>query len=73
MRPLSLAGLLLLAAGLYVALHGVSYSSHRSDLRVGDFRASLEEQRVIPAWMGWAGAGLGLALVVAGMRSRRGA
>lgn len=73
MRPLSVAGLLLMAAGLFVALRGVSYSSSRSDLHVGDFRASLEERRMIPPWVGWTGAGLGLVLVVAGLRSRRGA
>jgi hypothetical protein len=72
MRPLSIAGLLLLAAGLFVALKGVSYSTSQSNLRVGDFRASLEERRMIPPWIGWTGAGLGLVLVVAGLRSRRG-
>lgn len=66
MRPLSIAGLLLLAAGLFVALRGVSYRSSRSDLRVGDFQASLEERRTIPPWVGWVGAGLGLVLVVRG-------
>lgn len=72
MRPQSIAGLLLLVAGLFVALRGVSYRSSRSDIRVGDFQASLEERRTIPPWVGWAGAGLGLALVVGGLRSRRG-
>lgn len=73
MRPLSIAGLLLVAAGLFVALRGVSYSSSRSDLRVGEFRASLEERRTIPPWIGWTGAALGVVLIVAGFRSRRGA
>lgn len=73
MRPLSLAGLVLLAAGLFVALRGVSYSSHRSDIQVGEFHASLEERRTLPPWIGWTGAALGVALVVAGLRSRRGA
>jgi len=73
MRPLSVAGLLLLAAGLFVALRGVSYSSSRSDLHVGDFRASLEGRRMIPPWVGWTSTGLGLVLVLAGLRSRRGA
>ncbi|HSD31898.1 MAG TPA: hypothetical protein VLB49_08315 [Gemmatimonadales bacterium] len=72
MRPQSIAGLLLLVAGLFVALRGVSYRSSRSDIRVGDFQASLEERRTIPPWVGWAGAGLGLVLVVGGLRSRRG-
>ena len=70
MRHLSIAGLLLLAAGLFVALRGVSYRSSRSDVRVGDFQASLEERRSIPPWVGWVGAGLGLVLVLGG-RSRR--
>ena len=73
MRPLSIAGLLLVAAGLFVALRGVTYSSSRSDLQVGDLRASLEERRTIPPWIGWTGAALGVVLIVAGFRSRRGA
>jgi hypothetical protein len=71
MRALSLAGLLLVAAGLFVAVRGVSYSSRRSDIRVGDFRASLEERRTIPPWIGWTGAALGVVLVVAALRRRR--
>ena len=71
MRPLTIVGLVLIVAGLFVGFRGVNYRSDRSVLRVGEFEASVEERRAVPAWAGWAGAVVGLVLVGAGLRSRR--
>jgi len=71
MRPLTIVGLVLIVAGLFVGLRGVNYRSDRSVLRVGEFEAAVEERRAVPAWVGWTGAALGLGLVVAGLRSGR--
>ena len=71
MRPLTIAGVVLIAAGLFVSLRGVNYGSDRSVLRVGEFEASVEERRAIPTWVGWTGAGLGLVLVLASLRKGR--
>jgi len=73
MRRLTIIGVILIIAGLFVALRGVSYRSHRSDVRVGDFQAYVEERRAIPPWIGWCAAAIGLTLVAADVRPRRGA
>jgi hypothetical protein len=73
MRRLTIVGVVLIIAGMFVALRGVTYRSQRSDLKVGDFQASLEERRAIPSWIGWGVAAIGLALVAADIRPRRGA
>jgi hypothetical protein len=71
MRRLHLIGTILIIAGLFAALRGITYRSRHNDLRVGDFQASLDERQTIPPWIGWVAAGTGLVLVVADMRLRR--
>jgi hypothetical protein len=68
-----IAGLVLVGLGAYVVLQGVSYGSHRSVMRLGDFQASVEEQRAIPTWAGGLAIVGGVVLVGAGLRRRRGA
>lgn len=70
MRPLIVLGILLIAAGGFVLFHGASYRTDRSVLQVGEFRASVEEERAIPPWVGGAAAAVGLGLVLAGVRRR---
>jgi len=69
-----IVGIVLAGLGAFILLRGVSYGSQRSVLRVGDdFRASVEERRAIPTWVGGVAIVGGLLLVGAGMRGRRGA
>lgn len=68
---LVLLGILLIAVGGYVILRGLNYTSERSVIRVGDFEASMEEKRPVPAWAGGLVVVAGLALVVAGGRRRQ--
>jgi drug/metabolite transporter (DMT)-like permease len=56
-RTQLIAGIVLICLGAFVVFQGVSYSSHRSVMRMGDFHASVDEQRAIPTWAG------GLAIV----------
>ena len=70
MRPLSLVGLVLVAAGAFVLLRGLSFTSRKSVLEVGDFRASMEERRDVPAWVGVLAVAGGVVLLVAGSRRR---
>jgi hypothetical protein len=70
MRPLAIAGLLLLVFGGYVLLRGVSFASQKSVLAVGDFQASVEERREVPAWAGALSVAGGIVLLVAGSRRR---
>lgn len=74
MKPLAIAGILLIVLGAFIVLRGLSYGSQRSVLSVGDVQVTAEAERAIPAWVG-AGAIVGGVLLVAGagVRSRRGA
>jgi drug/metabolite transporter (DMT)-like permease len=74
MKPLAIAGILLIVLGAFIVFKGLSYGSQRSVLRVGDVEVTAEGERAIPPWVG-AGAIVGGVLLVAGagVRSRRGA
>jgi hypothetical protein len=64
-------GIIFIALGGYVILQGVSFTSQRSVLRVGDLEASVEEKQPVPGWVGGVAVVAGLALVVAGGRRKR--
>jgi hypothetical protein len=68
MRPTTIAGILLLALGAFILFRGLSYTSNRSVLKVGEFQASVEERRTVPAWAGGLIAVAGIGLLVAGRR-----
>jgi uncharacterized membrane protein len=57
MRSLTLIGILLTALGGFILFRGLTYSSQRTVLKLGDFEATLEEKHAVPARLG------GLALV----------
>ena len=71
MRILIVLGILLIALGGYMILQGVSFTSERSVLRVGELEASLEERKSVPGWVGGVVVVAGLALVIAGGRRGR--
>lgn len=68
MRPLTLAGMVLVAAGLFVTLRGASYRTDRSVFKVGEFEATVQEERRIPAWAGAVVVIGGVLLILAGRR-----
>jgi hypothetical protein len=70
MRPLSIVGILLLAIGAFIVFRGATYKSRDEVLRVGDLKASVEEKRAVPTWVGGAAIVAGLVLVAAGMKRR---
>jgi hypothetical protein len=72
MKPQVILGIVLVGLGAFVVLRGLSYGSGRSVVRVGDFQASVEEQRAIPTWVGGIAVVGGLLLVGAGLVKRRG-
>jgi hypothetical protein len=71
MKPQVILGIVLVALGAFIVLRGLSYGSGRSVVRVGDFQASVEEQRAIPVWVGGVALVGGLLLVGVGFGSRR--
>jgi hypothetical protein len=70
MKSSAIVGILLIIAGAFVLIRGLSYTSQRSVLKVGDLKASVEEKHAIPAWVGGLAIVGGLALVLAGTRRR---
>jgi hypothetical protein len=70
MRPLSLVGLALVAVGGFILLRGLSFTSQKSVLKVGDFQASVEEHRTVPPWIGGLALAGGIVLLAAGTRRR---
>lgn len=70
MRPLTLAGLVLLVLGGFVVLRGLRYTSQKSVIKVGDFQATMEEHRTVPTWIGAVALAGGIVLLVAGSRRR---
>jgi hypothetical protein len=70
MRPLSLLGIVLLAVGAFIVFRGLTYKDRDEVLRVGDVKASVEQERAIPTWVGGAALVAGVVLLAAGMRRR---
>ena len=68
MRPLSLVGLVLVAVGGFILLRGLSFTSQKSVLKVGDFQATVEEHRTVPPWIGGLVLAGGVMLLVGGRR-----
>ncbi len=70
MRPLTLAGIALVAVGLIVAVRGASYRTDRSVFKVGEIEATIQQERAIPPWAGAAGVIVGVLLILADRRRR---
>jgi len=73
MKPQLLLGIVIAGLGAFIVLRGFNYGSQRSVVRVGDFQASVQEERAVPTWVGGVAIVGGLLLVGAGLRGRRGA
>ena len=70
MRAALTAGLILIAAGLFLILRPVHYPSDRSVVKLGNFQAKVEEDRTVPEWVGGIVLGAGVVLLGAGLFKR---
>ena len=70
MRQLILVGVVVLGLGAFVLIRGLSFSSRRDVIKVGDFKVTATEQQFVPPWVGVAAMVAGAVLVVAGARKR---
>lgn len=68
MRVSLVLGILLVAAGTFVAARGFSYTSRESVLKVGQFEATVQEKRTISPWFGVGAIATGLVIILAGRR-----
>ena len=71
MKLAVIAGILLIAAGIYIAAGQASYQSNKEVLKIGGLEASVKETHVVPAWAGVIGIVAGGGLVFVGLRRPR--
>jgi hypothetical protein len=70
MRPSFVVGVVLLVLGAFVLFRGLSYTSKRDVVKVGDLKASVDEQHTVPAWVGGLALAAGLGLIIVGVSKR---
>ena len=70
MKGLTLAGILVAAVGIVILVRGLSYKSSNTVLEVGGLKASVEERRSVPTWIGVVAIVGGLVMVGAGARKK---
>ena len=70
MKPLVLVGVLLAALGGFILIRGLTYTKDKSVLEIGGLKASVEERRSIPTWVGVVGLVAGVGLILGGARTR---
>ena len=70
MKPLVLVGILLAALGGFIVVRGLTYTKDKSVLEIAGLKASVEEKRSIPAWVGIVGLVAGVGMIVAGAGKR---
>lgn len=70
MKGLTLAGILVAAVGVFILVRGLTYKSSDTVLEVGGLKASVEERRTVPTWVGIVAIAGGLVMVGAGARKK---
>jgi uncharacterized membrane protein len=68
MRIWRFIGVVLIAIGILILVRGWSYTSERGVLQLGEFKASVEERRTVPPWIGGVVIVAGVLLVITGRR-----
>jgi hypothetical protein len=68
MRPMTIVGALLIAAGLFVVINGASFTENKTVLKAGPLEANVKKQESVPPWVGGAAIVAGIAFVLVGMR-----
>lgn len=70
MKGLVLAGILVVGLGIYILVRGLSVTTSDTLVEVGGLKASVEEKRAVPSWVGVAAIVGGLVLAAAGARKK---
>ena len=69
MRPLAIAGvILIIAGGIVLALRGFSYTKKRDSVQMGPIGMSVDEKGFVPPIVGAAAVAVGVVLVIAARR-----
>lgn len=63
MKASLIAGLILVAAGIYLILRPPHYSSEQSVVKLGGFEATVQQEKTLPGWAGGVVLGAGVVLL----------
>ncbi|HET9950410.1 MAG TPA: hypothetical protein VFS09_01320 [Candidatus Eisenbacteria bacterium] len=72
MKLYRVLGLVLIVAGVFVLWKRPTYATRQDVVRIGDFKASVDERQAVPAWLGVGGVAAGAILLLVGDRRRDG-
>ena len=70
MRIRQILGVTLIVAGVLVLWKRPTYPTRQDVVKIGEFKASVDRQEAVPLWVGAAGVGAGIVLLLAGARRR---
>ena len=70
MKASLIAGLVLIAAGIFLILRPPHYASEQSVFKLGDIEAKMQQDRTLPGWVGGVVLGAGIVLLGAGLTKR---
>ena len=70
MRPVQIAGLVLIAIGVWFIVRPPSYSSDDKVFKLGNIEAQMRREHSLPGWVGGVAMGAGVVLVVVGLKKR---
>lgn len=70
MKVSLIAGLVLIAVGIFLIVRPPNYSSEQSVIKLGDLEARMQQERPLPGWVGGAVLGAGVVLLGAGLLKR---
>lgn len=71
MKAAAIAGIVLIALGIYVIAGQARYKSDKEVLKIGGLAASVTESRAVPPWAGALAIAVGGVLVFAGWRGKK--
>jgi hypothetical protein len=68
---LIIAGILLIAVGVAAFTGNLNFTKDKEVLKIGEFSATVKQEKTVPQWIGGIGALVGLGLVAAGAMGKR--
>ena len=70
MKATLIAGLLLIAGGVFLILRPPHYASEQSVFKLGQLEARMQQDKTVPGWVGGTVLGAGIVLLGAGLFKR---
>ena len=71
MKPIAIAGTVLLLLGAVVLFRGIDFKSRDSVLKIGDLNVTAEKSHDVPPWVGIVALVGGVVMIGSGMTGKR--